>query len=79
MLALNRADSSGDSQLVNVGVEYTVHEANARRLIRVLVRELDMDLPYATFERCYRYTVNTDPYSAVCYDDSLSDGPLNLT
>lgn len=41
-----------DGQLVNVRVEDLVHEADTRRLERVLVGELDMDLPHATGERC---------------------------
>lgn len=40
-----------DLQLVNIGVEYAVDEADAGRLVRVLVGELDMDFPRAAFER----------------------------
>ena len=39
-----------DAQLVDIGVEDLVHEADGRRLERILVRELDMDLPQSTGE-----------------------------
>ena len=38
-------------QLVDVRVEYLVHEPDAGRLERVLIWELDVDLPHATGER----------------------------
>jgi hypothetical protein len=38
-------------QFVDVGVENPVHEADTRRLIRVLIRQLDVDFPDAAFER----------------------------
>ena len=31
-------------------MEYPVHKADARTLVRILVRELDMDLPETTLE-----------------------------
>lgn len=46
--------SGGCLQFVNVGVEDSVHEADARRLVGVLVGELDVDFPYATLERSYQ-------------------------
>lgn len=39
-------------QLVYVGVEYAVREADAGRLVGVLVGQLDVDLPDAALERC---------------------------
>lgn len=44
--------SSVDLQLVYVRVENPICEADARRLVWVLVRQFDVDLPDATFERC---------------------------
>ncbi len=41
------------AQLIDIGVKYLVHEPDGRRLIGVLVRELDVNLPHATFERSY--------------------------
>lgn len=43
----------GDAQLVDVGVEYAVHEANAGALVGVLVGQLDMDLPQTAGEGCW--------------------------
>jgi hypothetical protein len=41
-------------QFIDVGVEYPVHEADARTLVRVLVWQLDVDLPEAALEgRCW--------------------------
>lgn len=40
-----------DVQLVDIGVEYLVHETNAGRLEWILVGELDMDLPDTACER----------------------------
>ena len=40
----------GYPQLVDVGMEDLIDEANTRALIRVLVRQLDMNLPQAAFE-----------------------------
>jgi hypothetical protein len=37
-------------QLVDVWVEYPVHEADARTLVWVLVWQLDVDLPETAFE-----------------------------
>jgi len=39
-------------QFVNIGVEDFIHETNARRFERILVREFNMDLPDTTLERC---------------------------
>lgn len=47
-----------DIQLIDVGVEYPVDEADARALVRILVWQLDMDLPKTTFERGYRSLVH---------------------
>ena len=38
-------------QFVDVGVEDPVHKADTRRLVRVLIRQLDVDFPDAAFER----------------------------
>ena len=43
-------------QLVDVRVEYLVHEPDAGRLERVLIWELDVDLPHATGERGFSGT-----------------------
>lgn len=41
------------SQFIDIWVEDAVYEANARALIRVLVGQLDMNLPESTLEgRC---------------------------
>lgn len=48
-----RGSPTTDSQLVNVGVEDLVHEANAWRLVWKLLWELDVDLPDALRERSY--------------------------
>ena len=39
-------------QLIDVGVEYPVDEANAGTLVRVLVWQFDVDLPETALERC---------------------------
>jgi hypothetical protein len=39
-------------QLVNVGVEDAVHKPNAGALVRVLVRQLNVDLPETALEGC---------------------------
>ena len=41
------------SHLVNVWVKYAVDKADARTFVRILVWQLYVDLPQATFERCY--------------------------
>ena len=41
-----------DVQLINIRVEYLVHEAYAGGLERVLIGQLDVDLPDAACERC---------------------------
>jgi hypothetical protein len=38
-------------QFVDVGVEDPVHKADTRRLVRVLIRQLDVDFPHAALER----------------------------
>ena len=40
-------------QFIDVRVEDAVYEANARALVRVLIGELDVDLPKSTLEGCY--------------------------
>jgi hypothetical protein len=40
-------------QLVDVGMENAVHEADARTLVRILIGQLDVDLPKTTSEGCY--------------------------
>jgi hypothetical protein len=42
----------GDVQLIDIGMKYSVHEANAGALIGILVGELDMDLPKSAGEGC---------------------------
>ena len=42
-------------------MEDLVHESNAGRLERVLVRELDMNLPYAAGERGYIHDGDLHP------------------
>ena len=44
-------------QLVDVRVEYLVHEPDTGRLERVLIWELDVDLPHTTSERCYTHSI----------------------
>lgn len=41
-----------NSQLVNVRVEDPVDKSNAGTLVRVLVRQFDVNLPVATGEGC---------------------------
>ena len=50
------------SHLVDVRVKYAVDKADARTFVWILVRQLDMNLPEATFERCYR-----------CYKPAVTD------
>lgn len=38
------------AQLVDVGMEDAVDETNARRLVGIIVGELDVDFPVAAFE-----------------------------
>ena len=55
-LLLLPLDASGNSQLVNVGVEDAVHEADARGLVGVRVGQLDVDFPVASLERsCWSF------------------------
>jgi hypothetical protein len=42
-----------DVQFIDVGMKNPVHEADARTLVRVLIGQLDVDLPRTTFKRCY--------------------------
>ena len=42
----------GDAQLIDVGMEYLVHESYTRGLEGILVWKLNMDLPYAAGKRC---------------------------
>ena len=70
-------------QLVDVGVEDLVHEADGRRLERILVRELDVDLPHATSEGgCSETAHGGDAFSSAVVaeiehgtTDVLSAGP----
>jgi len=41
-----------DVQFIDVGVEYPVHKADARTLVRVLIWQLDVDLPEAALKWC---------------------------
>jgi hypothetical protein len=42
-----------DVQFVDVGVKYSIYEADARTLVGILVWQLDVDLPEAALKRCY--------------------------
>jgi hypothetical protein len=53
-------DRLGKIQFVNVGVEDSVDKANAWRLVRVRVGELDMDLPGSTFEWSFGRSLEPD-------------------
>jgi len=46
-----RPDFANNIQLIDVGVEDSVYEADARRLVRVRIRKLDVNLPCSTFKR----------------------------
>lgn len=50
MLGCPPSSSLSYLQLVNVRVEDPIHEPDTRRLVRVLVGQLDVDFPDATFE-----------------------------
>lgn len=39
-------------QFIDVRVEDTVHKADARRFVGILVGEFDMNLPHAVLEWC---------------------------
>lgn len=39
-------------QLVDVGMEDAVHESNARALVGVLIRQLDVNFPETALEGC---------------------------
>jgi len=39
-------------QFIDVGMEDTVYETDARALVGVLIGQLDADFPEATLERC---------------------------
>ena len=45
-------------QLINVGVEYPVDEADARALVWILVWQFDVYLPETAFEGCYKGLVH---------------------
>ena len=47
----NQKRDRGGSQFVDVGVEYLIDETDRGGLVRVLVRELNVDLPNTTIER----------------------------
>jgi hypothetical protein len=42
-----------DVQFVDVGVKYSIYEADAGTLVGILVWQLDVDLPEAALKRCY--------------------------
>ena len=48
------------SQLVDIGMEYPVHEADTRALVGVLVWQLDVDLPQSADERCLDRALEAD-------------------
>lgn len=39
-------------QLIDVGMEYSIHESDAGTLVRILVGELDVNLPETALEGC---------------------------
>jgi hypothetical protein len=45
-------------QLVNVGMKYPVHKADAGAFVWVLVGDFDVDFPIAAGERCYIRSVH---------------------
>lgn len=65
-------------QLVDIGMENAINKTNTRRLIRVRVWELDVDLPNSTLERSYQQSAyeSTGTYSR---QYRLSVGPLKRT
>lgn len=66
-------------QLVDIRVENAIREADARRLVRVLVRQLDVDLPHSALERCYSSMSALLKAIYCLFINVLSVGPLNLT
>jgi hypothetical protein len=50
-IVVARSTTGFNSQLIYVGMEYPVDEANTRALIGVLIGQLDMDLPETALER----------------------------
>jgi hypothetical protein len=46
-------------QFVDVGMEYPVYEADARTFVRILIRQLNVDLPEAALERCCMASART--------------------
>jgi hypothetical protein len=51
---IDDVEADGAGELVDVGVEDAVYEADARALVGVLVWELDVDFPEAAFEGGWR-------------------------
>ena len=47
--------SKGFLQLVDIRVKYSVHEADARTFIWILVGKLNVDFPKTTGEGCCNY------------------------
>lgn len=47
-------EGEGNQQLVNIGMEDSIDETDTGALVRVLIRELNMDLPASAGEGCYR-------------------------
>jgi len=70
-------------QLVDIWVKDAVDEADARGLVRILVREFDVDLPDTTLKGGCRLSVSKHSLEhrekRRLWHDSLSAGPLNLT
>jgi hypothetical protein len=62
-------------QFVDVRVEDAVNEANAGALVRVLIGQLDVDLPESALEGCCMVSGNNVSRKP----NVLSSGPLNLT
>ena len=51
------------SHLIDVWVKYAVDKADARTFVWILVGQLHVDLPQATFKRCYPRHEPTEPNS----------------
>lgn len=65
-------------QLINIGVEDAVDEADAGGFVGVLIGEFDVDFPAAALERCYSIiSLHILCILSGCY--ALSSGPLNRT
>ena len=66
------------SQLINVRVKDPINKANAGALIRVLIRQLNVDFPVSTSEWRYEVLVECNHVSRRV-GNILSSGPLKRT